>query len=585
MKDKVFWGLMDSLRGELPLSAAATGEFALKLLVWARLSGDKDAVPTQPDRLREALASSGYDPALLRQAFPDDPGLERLGAAKLQPALDLLLRLREQGILETFDPSDASAVLFSDRSGFFWLPSEVAVLLVGLAGLSSGDAVYTPWDAGGQLASRSARRTASVYLETPQVSAVPALMSLLSDKPFEVHYADPIRDPSAVEAGKLRQFDTAVAFPPFGIRYDLKDIERDWFERFPERTAAGAVLAVRHLLAQTRGRVVVAVQNSLLFSVGVEQALRQDLLEGGHVRAVVAMPAGLLATTNIAFTVLLLDPAGGHEHVRFVNADSSRFRESVSKAKTRLTDPVALIDEILETGETAESVTVPVRDVLANDAQLQVDRYVLPEAKKRLAAFLADAKTIALGELVTTIRPMRAAPRDEGTLEVREVGAADLPTHGYIGMPSRVVRVDSDLPPRARQQFLQPYDIVLIVKGSVGKVGIVPPDVPPGGEGGWVAGGSAIVLRMTDRERFDPRALLLELRSTLGQELLSGIVSGASIPLIQLRELSRLPLPVPDAETAQRATDAFEREIELQQEIERLQKQQAELSADLWEIA
>jgi hypothetical protein len=32
-------------------------------------------------------------------------------------------------------------------------------------------------------------------------------------------------------------------------------------------------------------------------------------------------------------------------------------------------------------------------------------------------------------------------------------------------------------------RFLRPYDIVLIIKGSVGKVGIVPSDVPEPGPG------------------------------------------------------------------------------------------------------
>ena len=44
-------------------------------------------------------------------------------------------------------------------------------------------------------------------------------------------------------------------------------------------------------------------------------------------------------------------------------------------------------------------------------------------------------------------------------------------------------------------QFLRPDVIVLIIKGSVGKVGIVPTDVPESDPGGWVAGQSAIVLR------------------------------------------------------------------------------------------
>lgn len=584
MKDKILWQMMDSLRGWSPLSEGATLELALKILAWARLSGDPAAYPTQPGRIREALAASGFDETLIGQAFPGDPHLERLDSARLRLAFDLALRLRETGMLQAFDPADALAALSSGHGVESALPPEVATLLVGLAGISAGDAVYTPWDVGGQLASRCAGQAAIVYLETPQVSPIPALISLLASQPFQVHYADPVREPSAVDAGKLRQFAVAVAFPPLGIRYDLKNIERDWFERFPERTASGAVLAVRHLLAQTRRRVVVAVQNNLLFSVGAEQALRHDLLRKGNVEAVVALPSGLLTTTNIAFAILVLDPAGGHQQVRFINGDDPRFRESVSKAKTRLTNLDALIAEILGAGESGCSATVSVRDVLANDAQLQVDRYVLPETKKRLAALLEHAPKVALGELVTTVRPMKTVSGDQEGINALEVGAADLPAYGYISDPSRTLKVSPGASPKIMQQFLRPLDILLIVKGSVGKVGIVPPDVPPPGPGGWVAGGSAIILRVTARDRVAPCALFMQLRSPIGQELLNGIVSGATIPLIQLKELARLPVLLPDLRTAERAVDAFEHEIVLQGEIERLQKQQAELSAHLWTL-
>lgn len=584
MKEKVLWELMANLRGEASLSLDATVELALKLLVWARLSGDQTADPTRPGRVRDLLAISGHDPRLLPLAFPDDPRLERLDSKKLQPTISLLLRLREQGILDAFDPADAIAALFPERTGLLELPAELAELLVGLSGMSATDTVYTPWDAFGQLAFRCARQAPLVYLETPEVSAVPALISLLSVKPFEVHFADPIREPSAVEAGQLRKFDISVAFPPIMIRYDIKDIERDWFNRFPDRTTASGVLAVRHLLAQTDRRVVMAVQNSLLFSVGAEQKLRQDLLKGGQVQAVIAMPSGLLPTTNVAFTVLVLAPTGGHQQVRFINADASRFRQPVSKAKTTLTDLPALIDEIHRTGESAESISVDVRDVLANESHLQVDRYVLPEVKKRVRALLANTPKVALGDLVTTIRPVKMPLEAEDALEAKEVGAADLPARGYITAPSRVITVSGSSGNRSQQQFLKPYDIVLIIKGSVGKVGIVPPDVPPAGKDGWLAGGSSIVLRMLDFHRLDPRTLFMELRSPLGQEILSGIVSGATIPLIQLRELNRLELPLPPPETARRAQEAFEQEVAIQREIDALQKRQAEISADLWAL-
>jgi type I restriction enzyme M protein len=165
-----------------------------------------------------------------------------------------------------------------------------------------------------------------------------------------------------------------------------------------------------------------------------------------------------------------------------------------------------------------------------------------------------------------------------------EIGAAELPPLGYIRTAGRTVWVAPQVAEKNAEQFLRPLDIVLIIKGSVGKVGIVPHYVPPPGPGGWVAGQSAIVLRVTPSSTVDPRTLALQLRSPFGQELLKGIVSGATIPLIQLRELTRLPVLVPDLETARRAGEALEEESRIQGEIDRLREAQAEAARDMWTL-
>jgi type I restriction enzyme M protein len=80
--------------------------------------------------------------------------------------------------------------------------------------------------------------------------------------------------------------------------------------------------------------------------------------------------------------------------------------------------------------------------VLANDAQLQVNRYVLASSKKRLQARLAAAQTAPLGDLVWTVRPMLTVKDGDDCVEALEVGAADLPPFGYIREPGRAVKID-----------------------------------------------------------------------------------------------------------------------------------------------
>lgn len=302
------------------------------------------------------------------------------------------------------------------------------------------------------------------------------------------------------------------------------------------------------------------------------------------VQAVIGLPTGLLPFTNVVFSLVILDPAGGHDKVRFVSADAPQFTEALSKARNRLTNIGALAAEALAQDESSNSATVTTVEVLDNDAQLQISRYVLPEAQKLLQEKLRSAPRIALGNCVDTIRPVPTTTENtEDEFEAIEIGAGDLPPFGYIGGTGRKVRVSSQVARKCESQFLRPHDIVLIVKGSVGKLGIVPPDVPPAGEGGWIAGQSAIVLRPIPHKT-DARALYLQLRSPVGQELLRSRVSGATIQLIQLKELLRLEILVQDTESEQLAIAALEREANLQRDIDQLREEQAQAAANIWTL-
>ena len=591
MKDTV-WRLVDHLRG--PLEPAAALELVLQMLVWEKWSNEGKLPPAlcltrseMPQHYVERWRQLGGHDPVLQPAFPDDKNLTRLGETGVQAMVELVLHLRDTGVLQHLDVADVATGLAGNRGeGHLCHPTELADLMLALGGLQAGHTLYLPWDFSAQLSVRGMRQgAAEVYLETPNHAPLPLLIGLLTGGPLAVRYGDPISAPTAIEGGKPRQFDVAIAFPPLNQRYEREVV--DWFQRFPEKTQSGTVLAIRHLLAQARRRVVVAVAPSLLFARGAEAALRQDLLQRGLVQAVVAMPGGILSATNIAFAVLILDPDGGHRSVRFVNAEGDRFREPVSKARARLANTAALNDLILGEAADPDVAVVAVKDILANDAQLQVSRYIVPPAQQRLQAKLAQADMVALGELVTTLRPLATKALDsDDPVAVWEVGPADLPPYGYIQDAGRMVSLPREIAQQSNEkQFLRPHDIVLIVKGNVGKVGIVPPEVPPPGEGGWLAGPSAMVLRLDGAAGIDPRALFLQLRSPLGQALLQGIVSGgATMQMINLSELKALQVLQPSAAEQAQAAKALEEEVGLQQEIERLRQQQARITLELWPL-
>jgi type I restriction enzyme M protein len=237
-----------------------------------------------------------------------------------------------------------------------------------------------------------------------------------------------------------------------------------------------------------------------------------------------------------------------------------------------------MIDGAERSGITKDVLLGEIRDA---GYQLQPGRYVVSIDQLNAEKALAGMYRVALGDLVETIRPVVYKATEGPTIEVREVSIGDLKQGVFINNPDKLVEVDASLDDKIARQALKPFDIIVTIKGTVGRVGLVPDTAATSGSP-WVLGQSSIALRIKDRSKLDPRVLFTFLRSDLGQELLKGIVSGAAIPLIQLRELLALAVPVPAQEVAEGFIDNFDRQARIQAEIDRLVQEQTQLSAALW---
>ena len=592
MTNRAIYQIVDSVRST-GLDRDKSLELALQLLAWEKLSRKNRIAkelafsaeyikhPEKVLNVFQALSASG---GLMFKAFSNIPSVIGVNPYALRDALEVVSRLSATGVLENVDVLNLAEERFiSPVGGYLNMPGEVADLMSAIADIRSSDSVYTPWDSSfAQLASRAAIKSRDVYYESILHSSIPALVSLLSTNEFEVSISNPILQPTAIEGGKPRLFDITVAFPPFGMKYPADEIRRDLFNRFPERTSIGSVLAVRHAMSQTKSKLVIAVQNSLLFSHGYEKELRKDLVEKGMIEAVIAMPNGLLSLTNIAFTILVINPKGGLNSVKFINADSLEFYVGVARTRNDLRNIDGLLELIKSNKESTNCSIVSNQVVISNDAQLQVDRYVVSDSRKRLEKQLSGLRKIQLGDIARTVRAIPLGSIESKPIAVMEIGAADLSQFGYIAPKGKTISVGENLAKRYEDCFLRPLDIVLIVKGSVGKIGIVPLDVPGPGNGGWVAGQSAIVLRV--HPEHCAQSLFVQLRSPMGQELLAGIVSGATIKLIQLRELMKLEVVESSADQDAKSREIIDSEERMEKQIQKIRVEQEMLSKNIWKI-
>jgi type I restriction enzyme M protein len=389
-----------------------------------------------------------------------------------------------------------------------------------------------------------------------------------------------VRNPGLQEEGRLKRFQAAIAVPPMGIRYDKELVDRDPFGRFVERTNAGNILQLRHLIAQTVGRVAVVVPNTVLFSVGAERSFRQSLVEQGLIETVIALPLGLMEQA-IPVALLILNTEKPSRHIRFIDATSDEFQVTADKRRAVLRNPEALAQ--LARGSTSHPRVIDIQParVREHDYNLEAGRYFLDDVAQQHAKSLENIPLGKLNEHFEIIRARQHATSTTG-IPVREIQAADLPDYGATVSASKESLFDLNSP-RAESYFLRPQDVLLAIKGSVGKVGIVT-DVPEAAEERWLAGQSFVVLRAKENTTYSPVALLLFLRSELGQALLKSHVVGASMPTLQLASIKDLTIPDINPEYLSAITSAFNNEVEIQRQIQVLKRQQALPSANFWSL-
>lgn len=291
------------------------------------------------------------------------------------------------------------------------------------------------------------------------------------------------------------------------------------------------------------------------------------------------LPPATLFGTNIPLAVLVmnLEQATPDAEILLVDGSAEDFHKRDGKGRTTLTGWRELVKTVTQRLTGDHAMAVPLQVIKENDYQLMVSRYVRSPVDEALREY----QTSALEELVEFIRPLpvgASGSSEDLPFEALEVGVADLPEYGYIRHPQKCVRL------AALKSELRPLDILITVKGNIGKVGIVPPDL----DETWVAGQSCLILRFPAHRRahphHTPHSLLLYLRSAVGEASLERIAAGGTVPLIQLRELRKLLVIVPTPQEQAAAEQAFGQLVAMQRQIEEVRAQQQELAMRFWPL-
>jgi len=590
----IFYMLMDVLRDKLDTFSAL--EVCLLALAWAKKSALNE-LPEDLSLKEDIVFRSAHEFFRVLSKLPSMDGSEIYrhdfeplrvrGVVPDQTIVSVQMLLQDalkSEVLKDFTLPPGFVQALDESNAYLQIPDKFVQFMLGLAGDVADRSVYCPYDGFLQIAGHAAQIGAIPFVELTFKSTIPWSLKILNEVDFQIQFSNPLLSPSYTEGGKLKKFDMTIAFLPIGNKGGDGVVQRDLFHRFPEMTSSLTVLNLRHAIAQTSEKAVIAVPNSILFGRGVEHTFRQDLLKQEMVEAVINMPPGLLPNlVGVAFSILVLDIKGKASSVRFMDGSGELFSEKIGRGRVCLTHWEQLLDvyQALEDDSLVRKVSV--REILDNDASLEVTQYLLSTEIKKVLQLLDASKNCELQQLVELIRP---TPKlyTEGEVAAMEVGVGDFPDFGHLNAPIKQVEINpSFLKGKGKQQFLRPGDIIIVVKGSVGRLALVPDNVPLPGKNGWVANQSCMILR-TVRDNITPIVLFMYLRSDVGQTLIQRIVSGATTHLIQLRPLQELPVILPPLEEGRAVTETFKEQAQLQEQIAVLNQEQQRLDKTHWHI-
>lgn len=184
---------------------------------------------------------------------------------------------------------------------------------------------------------------------------------------------------------KPLKFDAVVANPPYSLKWDIKNIDRNKDVRFKGFGVAPASRAdyafVLHGLyhLDNSGSMAIVLPHGVLFRGGAEGKIRKNIIKENLLDAIIGLPANLFYGTSIPTCILVFKGREARQNntdILFVDA-SNEFEKG--KNQNNLT--AANIDKIVNAYNERQNVDkyahiASLDEVKENDYNLNIPRYV-----------------------------------------------------------------------------------------------------------------------------------------------------------------------------------------------------------------
>ncbi|WP_230167612.1 N-6 DNA methylase [Roseomonas sp. CECT 9278] len=442
-------------------------------------------------------------------------------------------------------------------------------------------------------------------VEEGWLAGICACIAVADDLPLIVRERDPLTEPANVDQelfAEQESYDAAIVFPPVGMRSRGEDY-RSLGTNLPQPgVAEGQYVALA--LARGRRAAVCLLPTGFLFrTTKADQAFKEQAIRLFGLDAVISLPRDAFPSSSLIQVAMLVFRPKAKVHpwmrqqqrVLMVDGRPERERDK-SRPSTigRFSTIRDLADILQHHTETDFSVLASADEIAGHDFNLSVERYVLDSQARRMRDLLANAEAVPLEDVAEISRPQAllvgrdragresretdVADRSDGVL--LEVGVGDIDDAGVVRMPTTSVPASDELLQRTRRARLEPGDVLIVIKGSVGKVGFVR-DIPDGPA--WLASQSFAILRLRRRGPIiDPAILFRFLSSSMGQVTVQSLKVGSVISGLQMADLRRLPVLVPSAEAQGAIAAQMSAIFDMQEKIQEMRQQLIQRQKTIW---
>jgi type I restriction enzyme M protein len=290
------------------------------------------------------------------------------------------------------------AVQSGKAKGQFYTPSEVSQVIAKVIGTDKADkvsqSVYDPTCGSGSLllkvANESPKGLSLFGQEADLATTAMAKMNMVlhGNEAAEIHNDNTIVKPHWITGTKLKEFDFAVANPPFSTKAWSDGIKpnEDKYQRFdgfdvPPITN-GDYAFLLHLIKSLKrtGKGAIILPHGVLFRGNVEAVIRKNLINRGYVKGIIGLPSNLFYGTGIPACIIFIDKehAEGRKGIFLIDA-SKGFAKDGNKNRLQAKDIHKIVDVFTNQIEIPKfSRMVPVSEISddKNEYNLNIQRYI-----------------------------------------------------------------------------------------------------------------------------------------------------------------------------------------------------------------